>query len=113
TPATWVRAVERYADLAFQRPVLDLLAAARPRWESVLAVTTSMFDLIFHAPDDPYPWQRSVKVSWSVSRFEMRLSDRFGRVITGDFCTEAMAPLVLDSFLLQLAAGSSALRNAD
>lgn len=110
TPASWSRAVERYRPLAFQKPVLDLLEAARQKWESSFAVTTSMFDLIFHAPGDPYPWQLSVQVGWSDERFEMSLRDHFGRVITGDFCREATAPIVLESLLIQLAAGTRDIR---
>ena len=76
TAATWTRAVDRYRPLEFQRPVLDLLETARQKWEPSLAVATSMFDLIFHAPDDPYPWQLSVHVAWSDERFETRLDHK-------------------------------------
>lgn len=84
----------------------DLLESARARWDGVVVARTSMHDLLFTLPGDPYPFERNVRVSWLNGTFEFRLI-RNGLLVTADRCHELNSRLVLDSFLAQLAGGAS------
>ena len=84
----------------------ELLESARARWDGVVVARTSMHDLLFTLPGDPYPFEGNVRVSWLDGTFEFRLF-RNGLIITADRCSELNSSLVLDSFLAQLALGAS------
>ena len=65
---------------------------------------TSMADLFFTLPDEPFPWRNIVRVSRnSPTRFELQLS-REGVPVTIDRATEKDAPAMLDAFLTDLSA---------
>src|ERR1700674_3300350 len=83
----------------------DLLESARARWDGVVVARTSMHDLLFTLPGDPYPFDGAVRVSWLDGTFEFRLT-RKGLEIAADRCREPNSRLVLDSFLTQLAGGA-------
>lgn len=84
----------------------DLLESARARWDGVAVARTSMHDLLFTLPGDPFPFAGAVRVSWLDGVFEFRLF-RNGLQVTADRCREPNSRLVLDSFLAQLAGDSS------
>jgi hypothetical protein len=79
----------------------DLLEQAQERWAGKVIPRTSMHDLLFTMPDDPYPWQQDLRVSAIEGAFEFRFS-RDGLLVTADRATAPNAPAVLDALLLQL-----------
>jgi hypothetical protein len=83
-----------------------LLESVRERWDGVVVARTSMHDLLFTLPGDPYPFAGAVRVSWLDGTFEFRLI-RNSLLVTADRCREPNAGLLLDSFLAQLAGGAS------
>src|ERR1700686_2762487 len=83
-----------------------LLEPPQAPWGPGGVARTSMHDLLFTLPGDPYPFARPVRVSWLDGVFEFRLF-RNGLEITSDRCREPNSNLVLDSFLAQLVGGSS------
>lgn len=87
-----------------------LLAQAEGAWHGRVVPRTSMHDLLFTIPGDPYPFSTEVRVSWSEGLVDLRLISARERVrvlVTADRCREATAPAVLDSFLLQLVGGET------
>ena len=82
----------------------DLLEQAEARWTGKVVPRTSMHDLWFTLPGDPYPWSKDLRVSAIAGGFEYKLS-RDGKLISADRAFAATAPAVLDAFLMQLADG--------
>lgn len=61
-----------------------------------------MHDLLFTVPGEDYPFTESVRVSWTDEVFEFTLYVEHGKVAAADRCHERNAPMVLESFLVQL-----------
>jgi hypothetical protein len=80
-----------------------LLDEARDHWVSTVIARTSMHSLLFTIPGDAYPFDRTVRVSWSADVYEFQLQERGKPVVTADRCFAANALVVLDAFLYQLA----------
>ena len=87
-----------------------LLDQAREKWRSVVMARTSMYSLWFTMPGDVFPFDRTVKVSWLDDVYEFRFEDevrlrerRLEPLVAADRSFAANAPVVLDSFLYQLA----------
>jgi hypothetical protein len=91
------------SDVPSTTATVDLLELARPRWEKTVIARTSMHDLLFTCPDDPYPFHTTVRVSRSgADAFEFQLV-RGGQLLAADRATDKTALAVLDAFLMQLA----------
>jgi hypothetical protein len=106
--ANWADIVDRLKKMTNIPAALaeaDLLASAQARWDGVVVPHTSLSDLLFALPGDRFPFAVSVRVSWQDGVFEFQLT-RQELLITADRCREP-SRLVLDSFLSQLAGGSS------
>jgi hypothetical protein len=79
-----------------------LLDQVRDRWRSIVLARTSMHSILFTMPEDGYPFDRTVRVSWSADVYEVQMQERLKPVVTADKCFAAKAPHVLGSFLYQL-----------
>jgi hypothetical protein len=65
-----------------------------------------MHDVLFTRPGDEYPFDQSVRVSWSDGVYEFLLLVEGSRLVAaGDKCLAGPAPDVLDAFLVQLVGG--------
>jgi hypothetical protein len=99
--ADWIEALDHVQAAA---ATADLLRQAAPKWEGKVVPRTSMLDLLFTLPDDPFPWQKEVRVSHApLGVFEFQLV-RDQLLVTADRATTVNAPVVLDAFLMQLCA---------
>ena len=47
------------------------LSQVRLRWQHCVIARTSMHDLLFTVPEDPYPFENSVRVRWASGRSEV------------------------------------------
>ena len=79
-----------------------LLSQARPRWDGSVVARSSMHDLLFTRIDDPYPFERTVRVFWADDVYTFTLTAG-GLPVSGDRSRADMAVAVLDAFLSQLA----------
>lgn len=79
----------------------DLLVSMEADWDGKVVSRTSMHDLLFTLPGDPYPFRADVRVHWIDDVFEITLA-RQGLVVAADRCRAGKAVLVVNAFLLQL-----------
>lgn len=84
-----------------------LLDQARDRWASVVVARTSMHSLLFTMPEDAYPFDLTVLVSWRADVYEFTLAGSLKPLVTADRCFAVKAPAVLDAFLYQLAGAAA------
>jgi hypothetical protein len=66
-----------------------------------------MHSLLFTMPGDAYPFDRTVRVSWSADVYEFQLAGSLKPLVTADRCFAANAPVVLAAFLYQLAGAAA------
>lgn len=81
----------------------DLLGGAEAAWSGRVVPRTSMCDLLFTLPGDPYPFAADLRVTWENDVFELRFF-RGGLLVSVDRCRAQNAPSVLGAFLRQLTA---------
>lgn len=92
----------------------ELLADAEARRDGRVVSRSSMHDLLFTRPGDPFPFPMSVRVIADGDVFEFQLNrkgphwagplapTRGPNVVAEDRARWAKAPAVLDAFLMQL-----------
>ena len=105
TSQSWSHAIDLLKSMPHESSavaLLGLLEQARGRWEATVVAGTSHLDLMFSVPGDRFPFEHKVRTTWANQRFDMRLVDRWERVITADYCFAPNATVVLDALLLQL-----------
>jgi len=97
-------ALRRREGVPAAQAAADLLDRAKTRWDTRVAVRSSMHDLVFSRLAEQHVRAKlRVRVSWQEGVFEFRLTDPAGPLITADRSLAGNALVVLDSFLFQLA----------
>jgi mRNA interferase RelE/StbE len=128
TDRSWASAIDRYregpgSDTAIAQVNVVILSALRSRWEPVIDVEPSMFDLNM-TPTGRVVRDLTSQLTWVQVRHEPARDDGSGLVkisliqftprvslaepgghvtIAGDLCRAEKAPVVVESFLMQIA----------
>jgi hypothetical protein len=79
----------------------DLLVSLKAEWDGRVVARTSMHDVLFTLPGEPYPFRADVRVHSEDNVFEVTLA-RQGIVVTADRCHAGKVVSVVNAFLLQL-----------